>query len=247
LLRQANPNVSGALSRLATTMAEQDDYLEQTVGRLLEQHVVVTPGRIWIPRDIFVAWHPAIRSRVLLTAVAALDPDAEPDFAGIAAVSALLDSAEGGTAELGQDMTVSADSGWLSLIQKGAPWAPPYPGYWIDDAGKLLPASMTTETGLGDEDAPSLTVRVPRGATATIRARRDGDRVYPTSLKGRSQKLKDWLINRKIPRRLRDHLPVIEAGGQIVALWDSRQWQTFVPPLTEDTIEIGLISILENT
>ncbi|MFZ2880963.1 MAG: tRNA lysidine(34) synthetase TilS, partial [Phototrophicaceae bacterium] len=59
----------------------------------------------------------------------------------------------------------------------------------------------------------------------TVRTRRPGDRV--ALLGGGHQKLKDWLINAKTPRMLRDHLPVIDVGGQIAALWDGVAWQVF--------------------
>jgi tRNA(Ile)-lysidine synthetase-like protein len=94
------------------------------------------------------------------------------------------------------------------------------------------------------DESPSsalMKIRVPHDSVINVRCRRDGDRVYPRSLMGRSQKLKDWLINRKVPRLLRDYLPVIEAAGQIFAIWDGWIWETFAPPLPDDTIEVRLM------
>lgn len=48
----------------------------------------------------------------------------------------------------------------------------------------------------------------------TIRARRAGDRIR---LPGGTRKLSDLFIDAKIPRALRDRIPVLEAGGRILA------------------------------
>ena len=54
---------------------------------------------------------------------------------------------------------------------------------------------------------------LPRGCL--LRPRRAGDTF--TKFGGGTKKLKDWLIDRKIPRRLRD-LPVIACGGTVYAV-----------------------------
>ncbi len=49
----------------------------------------------------------------------------------------------------------------------------------------------------------------------TVRAPRDGDRFSPLGLKG-TKKLSDFLIDRKIDRPLRDELPLLLAGEEII-------------------------------
>jgi tRNA(Ile)-lysidine synthase len=65
---------------------------------------------------------------------------------------------------------------------------------------------------------------VPRGVDVMLRTRRAGDRFCPRGMAGRSRKLKDWMIDRKIPRHLRDSIPLIEAGGRIVAIYSLQTW-----------------------
>jgi tRNA(Ile)-lysidine synthase len=56
----------------------------------------------------------------------------------------------------------------------------------------------------------------PLSLPLSIRSRRPGDRFHPTGL-GHRQKLQDFLVNRKIPRELRDSLPlVVDAQDRIV-------------------------------
>jgi len=58
---------------------------------------------------------------------------------------------------------------------------------------------------------------LPRGATPhfTIRNRRDGDRFRPLGL-GHEKKLKDLLIDRKVPVEERDRIPLLIWNGEIV-------------------------------
>jgi len=52
-------------------------------------------------------------------------------------------------------------------------------------------------------------------ATAEVRCRRPGDRIRPLGSRG-ERKLKELLIDRKVPRELRSELPLLLVGGRIV-------------------------------
>lgn len=57
----------------------------------------------------------------------------------------------------------------------------------------------------------------------TVRPRRDGDRMVPFG--GKDKKLKDIMIDDKIPRRLRDRLPVLSDTQGILWVIGSRRAQ----------------------
>ena len=64
----------------------------------------------------------------------------------------------------------------------------------------------------GTQVALASTVPTP----LTVRGRRPGDRMRPAGLGG-SKKLQDLLVDRKVPRRIRDLVPVVtDATGRIV-------------------------------
>lgn len=48
-----------------------------------------------------------------------------------------------------------------------------------------------------------------------VRSRKNGDVFYPVGMKG-SKKLKDYFIDEKIPALLRDRVPLIESGGDLI-------------------------------
>ncbi|MCB9378808.1 MAG: tRNA lysidine(34) synthetase TilS, partial [Holophagales bacterium] len=57
---------------------------------------------------------------------------------------------------------------------------------------------------------------LPAGVvTAEVRRRRPGDRIRPLGSRG-ERKLKELLIDRKVPRELRSELPLLVVGGRIV-------------------------------
>jgi tRNA(Ile)-lysidine synthase len=50
-----------------------------------------------------------------------------------------------------------------------------------------------------------------------VRSRKPGDRFQPPGLGGRSKKLQDYLVDRKVPRTDRDFLPlVVDSDDRIV-------------------------------
>ncbi|MDX1999815.1 MAG: tRNA lysidine(34) synthetase TilS [Thermoanaerobaculia bacterium] len=52
------------------------------------------------------------------------------------------------------------------------------------------------------------------GSVVTVRSRRPGDRLWPLGAPG-GRKLKDVLIDHRVPREQRDRLPLVEIGGRI--------------------------------
>ena len=60
-----------------------------------------------------------------------------------------------------------------------------------------------------------------------IRSRREGDIFYPSGMSGR-KKLKEFLIDKKIPSHERDAVPIITIGGEIAAVSDMRVDRRFL-------------------
>lgn len=239
LLGRANPGLVDTLTRTASVLAEEDAYLDQTVASLLVDASKSAGDYIWIARSAFDGWHPALQKRALLLAARQMRGSFEPDYAHVTSVIRLLKSPEGGTIEWGDRIDVTADTGYVTVKLRGSRWSPPYPGWWLDGGDVRFPGiTPDWQRGVPEVTGNALMLRVPDGTALRVRGRSNGDRVYPPGLHGRSQKLKDWLINHKVPQQLRDHLPVIEAKGKIIALWDGRDWHRFLPPFDEETIDI---------
>lgn len=66
----------------------------------------------------------------------------------------------------------------------------------------------------GSPRRAALALPLAEGDRVTVRNRRPGDRIHPLGAAG-SRKLKDLLIDRRVPRRERDRLPLICVGERI--------------------------------
>ena len=79
---------------------------------------------------------------------------------------------------------------------------------------RLRPAERQAWMLRGAADRAGLGLRLRPGETVTVRSRRPGDRIRPLGCAYR-RRLKDLLIDRRVPRRQRDRLPLLEVGGRI--------------------------------
>ena len=66
----------------------------------------------------------------------------------------------------------------------------------------------------GSAHRAGLALPLVEGDRVTIRNRRPGDRIHPLGASG-SRRLKDVLIDRRVPRQVRERLPLLCVGGRI--------------------------------
>jgi len=76
-------------------------------------------------------------------------------------------------------------------------------------------ATSSQGDSAGSGDGLTLLLRVEAGASVLLRTRRSGDVFRPRGMHGRTQKLKDALINMKIPASWRGHLPIVTINDRI--------------------------------
>ena len=74
-----------------------------------------------------------------------------------------------------------------------------------------------------------------------VRARKEGDRLQPFGMGGHSQKISDFMINEKIPRRARKRWPLVCSADKIVWVPGYRPAQSFL--VTGNTTEVVKLSL----
>lgn len=112
-----------------------------------------------------------------------------------------------------------AERPWLApeqVISVTAPGATPLPGGWMLEAKELAHWNMSAieenpNLLIGWVDADAL------NGQPILRTRQEGDRFKPQGMNGAEVRLSDFLINIKLPRPWRDHLPLLVSGEEI--LW----------------------------
>ncbi len=224
-LRAISPQVERRLLQLAEIARAEDDLADSAFHAAVDAHVRREAGRIRLPRDLFVSLHPALQRRFVIWAAGRPENLSYERIA--AAVDLALNGQVGARAQLkgGVQLRVDYDAviverdsaprgaDDLPLLPPGASIPVVIPGETPIGAGWWLIASLSEPDG-----EPSLRLSIPDGASVVLRTRREGDRFAPLGLEGHTQKLAKWMIDAKVPRALRDRLPLLVIDGEIAAV-----------------------------
>ncbi len=246
-LQKLNPAVVDALQRLSESAAVDDDFLRQQFARIVQPNVNESPDRWRIGKADYFSLHVALRRRFLLAAVEKLaDGSAELTHDLAIDLDAWARGARvGACRDVGAGIRLRCDYDAL-VVEKSGAMPEPGPYRLIPQATDIkLEAGQTLSLGKislrvapEPETGHRVSLRLPAHAELRLRARRRGDYFKPKGMGGRSRKLKDWMIDRKIPRMLRDQIPLLCADDAIVAICLADAWH-----LAEINLPVGVPQI----
>ena len=115
-----------------------------------------------------------------------------------------------------------------------------FPGWRIEIREDDLSSANTAIQNGGFEDCVWLDAErliLP----LTIRCSQPGERFHPLGMGGKSQKISDYWVNRKVPRQARKNWPVIVSGQLIV--WIPRHTISELAAVTSQTRRVMKISL----
>jgi len=209
-LEAVQPNVSETLCKTAALCAEDEAYLQQ-LSEESERALTIGEG---LKRKELSQLPQPLSARILKRRVYALDEDVSE--ADIRRVLALATAKTGIVIELSGGYSAWTDATALYIGRYSVPIAFETP----------FVREGTTHTPLGTIESERVSAyREPASANEAyldadalpeelvVRTRRTGDRFWPLGAPG-AKKLKDVLIDKKIPREHRD-LPLICAGNEV--------------------------------
>jgi tRNA(Ile)-lysidine synthase len=228
LEREYNPNIRGGLSRMASILSREDDYLDQKADEVMVG--LIDEGGQEVSLDIsrLRPVHEAIWFRVLQKALATvLGGDLRRiSTAHLDAIFRLLTN-EVPNKVLCLPDGIRVEKHYTRLfIKRGTPPAVfPFeyivevPGVTVLEAlGKRLVTRIeAAKSGMPMDPGPNIayldddTLEYP----LTLRSFERGDRFVPLGMKGH-RKLKDFFIDSKVPKALRRRIPLLISGGAIV-------------------------------
>lgn len=209
-MEKLNPRAVEAVGRAAELARRQSDFVRQEALRVLRSRMY--GAALADVSDL----HPGLRSEVIAQYLRA---QGTPEFsaADIVRIESLLVGGVGRRVSLGKELFERDTNGVRRVIME-----PAGSGRWALHSGE-------NETPLGRFTLR--TGKVPKNldlgkyaqvfdadkirAPLFVRTRRDGDRL--ALLGGGKRKLSDILIDKKVPRALRDSVPLIVMGEEI--LW----------------------------
>jgi tRNA(Ile)-lysidine synthase len=246
-----NPEIADALARVAALARETVSALDRVAAAALERLAVPGDEAVTLPLAELRALPRPVAAEVLRQAAARLgsqDPFVPPARAwahrGLRRV--LAEPAPRRPFRLGG--VVLEVSGPRVRLGRGAP-----PGLGertlavpgrleLPEIGRALEATLAgvERYAIPDEGHRAAFDADELPATLVVRARRPGDRFEPFG--GGARKVKDLLIDAKVPRWERGRVPVIEAAGQI--LWVAGVRRGAAAPLTARTRRVLELALL---
>lgn len=244
LEKEYNPNIVETLVRTGEIMRDEDRFLEETASEYWAQTCLrQAEGEIAFDLERFLRLPPAIQGRLIRKAWGKLTGDGHNiEYVHLTgAVELIRNGRTGAARELPQGIILTKsyeqflltgnldgqNSGLCFFYTLNIPGS-----IFINETGDTLQAEVLenqsdflSEKLCQDEIAIDLDkVSLP----IAVRSRRPGDRFKPPGMQG-SKKLKDFLIDSKVPRHSRDRIPILVTGDDqiiwIAGLREDRRWQ----------------------
>jgi tRNA(Ile)-lysidine synthase len=223
LAREYNPAISANLAQTASVLREEEHFLDGLAHEALERCRAQGEG-VALCSDRLLQEPLALARRVVRLA-ARMAAGGEYDL-GLEAVTRVLEAARcrEGSHRLhlpgGVEVQVEYGICRFTLGERGA--AVPRGEWPVALSGETaipeLGLRLKAHVGGAVPPGPGLAVfdldRLP--GPLSVRFRRPGDRLWPVGMDG-SKKLQDIMVDAKVPQRLRDRIPILVSGEEV--LW----------------------------
>ncbi len=238
LLAQINPNIIQTIARLADIITAEDDLIHQFYQQQVQPYLYQDDVRIAMPRNTFTQLPLALQRRFIYHASQQLNPHTAPDYTHInQAIAFAKNGRVGRWVLLGGKLRFRMDYDQVVIELSTAPL--PSTGYFLLPAGQSYSLSPPVNMKFDAEGWRLVASFSPQKEAAilllsddaqiVLRTRLPGDRFAPPTLFGHTQKLKKWLIAQKVPRHIRDKLPLLVINGMIAAILLGKTWIIAAP------------------
>lgn len=246
LRKNYNENIDGALLRLSEILKEENAYWERVVERVLGKVVSWEAEKILIDFKKFLRYNVIVQRRVLYRLFGGI-----VSLSQIEAIRSLAQkSSQGKRIYLGKRFSVRKEGGFLIFSSSPERRFKKF-NYPLRVPGKneIEGLNLTLNTRIVDfypvsekeTNTAYFDIDKINFKKLLLRNRREGDRFRPFGLRG-TKKLSDFFIDRKIPRRLRDRVPLLVEGEDI--LWVVGIRRADKARITEDTKKILEVRVL---
>lgn len=215
LLLKKWPNITSKLINFSKSVIEDDDYINKNLN---DDAVILDDRLAKIPLTYFL-YDDAIISRIIFKALHGIGINVDIERKHINAIKDLAKNGSNGKRiNLPLGVTVHKEYDYLTLTCKKVILPEFYAEFkcgtiLVPEYGKIVAKRVydfAPKDGVIYIDAKKL----PKGAV--WRFRKDGDIIEKFG--GGTKKLKSYLIDKKIPQRERDTLPVLAYGNEVYAI-----------------------------
>lgn len=232
LARDYNPEIVDSLARLGHILRDEDSFLNELCYNLYTEIVSFGSGQVELDLRKLSRCHPALQRRLIRMALA--DARGDLDGVGHTHVEAVIDLA--GNGQTGSHTTIPAGSlnktriqvlvryGYLIFREEGAGSSTPAFDEYLPVPGRIFleDLNLSIRSAVWDKSkgfsfSPRC-IYIDRDKVKgrlSVRQRREGDRFRPLGMEG-SKKLKDYFIDKKIPREKRSRIPLLVDEENII-------------------------------
>lgn len=226
LAKDYNPGIRMSLLRLGQIMRDENGFMEAHTLELWDRLVISRTGsEVIFNLAGFLVIHPAVQRRLLRMAwTAAYGDERDLGFIHVEQILDFLqDGVTGGVIELPRHILLEKSYDCFRLTADGVEqeevnfcYELEIPGStFVFELGVIIEAEVA-EFWPGIAGKDEIWVDFEKlGMPLMVRTRRPGDRFWPLNGAG-SKKLKEFFIDEKVPRALRDKIPIVTTGEEIV-------------------------------
>ena len=230
-LRELNPNAAAAFGRLADSVGVDEDYLSSRFKADVMPMVDMGDDGWSLSRAAYARLHPAMQRRLFREAFRRLGGGSSTlNHENTRELVRWTKTARtGARRDLGRSIRLRIGYEAVCIERQSA--AVTDGGYRLIDAETNI--ALTTSSciaieglriTLSERGASGAGIWLPSNATLCLRTRRTGERFRPKGMGGRSRKIKDWMIDRKIPRSIRRQIPLVSANEEVIAICVGDTW-----------------------
>lgn len=236
VLAQYNPQIKTRLQQLATVVAADYDLLDSMLQASWQSLVYEqSPDYIQLKRAVWLSLPLSLRRRTLRYAVQQLRPSLHDiGFLSIEQARQIVEKGHtGAQTSLPGALTLVVGYETLTLTSAAhpiptdlpqlpdeTPLSLSVPGQVQLAHGWTLTASLTDMKELAqiqnNDNMWTAYVSVAESECLVVRARQAGERLRPLGMKGQTVKIKEMMINRKLPAHLRARWPLVAWGEQVI-------------------------------
>lgn len=228
ILEQYNPKVKEAILRLSTQIEELDIFLSQLEDEILRGYKI-SNTEYYIPIESIKDLPHLLKRRIIFRILVEISPNpAEVKEESYVMLCSLLDKTTGKMLNLPGGAIVYRDPGGIRILREGKEPLPVYtlniPGVTrIDRIKKKIVSEVITKEEFLNRILPDRytfyldfdKIELP----IYLRGPEEGERFSPLGLKGKTKKLQDIMVDRKIPREYRVIYPIIvDSKGDIICI-----------------------------
>jgi len=225
-LKKYNPQIAEALLRTARTATDDLDFIEKEAARLAAKTVTLENGAAVIDKKEFNILHPALQRHILRSAIEAILGSLKDIEAGhIEDIMNALGKPAGKAIGLPFGLNFYVDYGRYILAPETASLCP-FPAlegeFTLHIPGKTSAAGWDIEAsilpvsaGIKDGGFTACFDAAAAGKSLTVRRSLPGDHFQPLGM-AQTKKINRFMLDARIPRAWRRHVPIVCAGDHII-------------------------------